>query len=73
MSTCRYALRLSALRRPAPIADGFALPWSMVVSGAMDRRKTCRIRDAAPRFSTTLDSLVTRSPTQTFVRPFKSP
>jgi len=73
MSTFRYALRPSALRHPALIADGFALPRSTVVSGPMDDRKTCQIRSAAPRFSNTLDGLAARSPAQALVRPSKSP
>ena len=47
MSTARYALRPSALRHPVPIADGFALPWPTVVSGATDGRKTCQINGSA--------------------------
>ena len=73
MSISRYAIRSSALRRSAPIANGFVLPSPTVVSGPTDGRKTCRIRGAAPRFNDTLVSLPARSPPQAFRRPFKSP
>ena len=73
MSTSRDALQPSALRHPAPIADGFALPWPTVVSGPTDGRKTCRISGAAPRLNTILFRLAAHSPAQAIVRFFKSP
>ena len=73
MSTARYALRPSALRHPVPIADGFALPWPTVVSGATDGRKSCRITGSALRFNDILVSLDAPSPLQAIVRSFKYP
>lgn len=73
MTTCRYVIPPSALRRLAPKADGFALPWTTVVSGVTDGRKTRPIRGTAQGFNDIFVRLTARSPAPALVHPFKSP